>query len=175
MAPEERGSPLEMVHVPEGGGDPVNFGMPSAIICQAQWTEGACFIIDQQVPPATITAAHSHRDETQGAYLVRGTLGFWVDGTEVTAEEGSYVLRPAGAVHALWNISDEPAHMLEITTPAAEFQKFLLEFSEMNDRGAGAEELTALANGYGTVFADDVTADLCARHGLSTRGAGFSR
>jgi hypothetical protein len=60
---------------------------------RAEWSGGDFMVIDQVVPPKTITRAHHHRDQSQGAYVVR----------------------PPGSVHALWNPGETPARMLELT------------------------------------------------------------
>ena len=97
----------------------------ASILGRAAWSAGAFCIFEQEVPPGLITPAHHHEVETQTAYVVSGTIGFWVDGDEQAVAAGGYVVRPPGTVHSLWNSSDEPARMLEITTPATNFQRFV--------------------------------------------------
>ena len=64
---------------------------------------------------------------------------------------------------------------LEITTPAARFQSYLLELSSMIDGGEADETaVREFAAANGTHFVDGVLDDLKRRHGLSERG-GFWR
>jgi len=159
---DERPAGLLMV---EGGKGELLAG--GTILSRAAWSDGAVCIIDQELPPGLITPAHRHTDETQGAYIVSGRVGFWVDGEEGTASAGSYVIRPAGSVHSLWNAGDEPAKMLEVTFPGERFQRFVRELTVLNSEQADAAEIEKLAAEYGTFIAPEVTAELCARHGVA--------
>lgn len=154
-----------------GAGTPI----PGAsLIGRAEWADGHVCVLEQTVEPGVLVAAHSHRDETQGAYVLGGTIAFYVDGVETTAGAGSYVVRPAGSVHALWNPTDTPARMLEITTPAERWQAFALELQAFHAAGTGdAAQLAALAQRYGTVLHPAVTAQLADRHGVAV-GRGYA-
>lgn len=160
-----------MLIVPPGAGDPV----PGAtLIGRAEWVDGAVCMLDQTVPPGVLVAAHIHDRETQLAYVVSGALTFYVDNEKESVSEGGLVVRPAGSVHALWNATDEPARMVEITTPATNWQAFVLELEALFARGdAAPEELATLSERYGTRLAPDVTSALALRHGLTT-GVGYS-
>jgi mannose-6-phosphate isomerase-like protein (cupin superfamily) len=158
--------------VAPGQGQPL---FTNALIARSAWTRGAYFIIDQIVSAHTLTPAHAHEIETQGAYVVSGVIGFYVDGEETEATAGSYVVRPSGSVHSLWNPTDEPAHMLEITTPGERFQRYLLAVHELSASGqADPASVAALAAEHGTFFHEEVTADLCRRHGLTPRRSAFA-
>jgi quercetin dioxygenase-like cupin family protein len=152
-----------------GQGQPV---FTNTLIARSAWTDGAYSIIDQIVEPHTITPAHAHDIESQAAYVISGVIGFHVDGEETLATAGSYVLRPTGSVHSLWNPTDEPAHMLEITTPGARIERYLLALHDLSASGhANAASVAALAAQHGTVFYEEVTTDLCRRYALTPRGA----
>jgi mannose-6-phosphate isomerase-like protein (cupin superfamily) len=157
--------------VAPGGGTP----LPGAsLIGRAEWFGGAVCVLEQTVAPRILVAAHRHDVETQGAYVVSGTLGFYVDGEETVADAGSYVVRPAGSVHALWNPTDASAQMIEITSPAGKWQELALALQAFHERSAGGpEELSELISRYGTTLQPDVTRKLADRHGVAT-GAGYS-
>lgn len=154
-----------MLIVPPGAGDPV----PGAsLIGRAEWAGGGVCVLEQTVAPGLLVAAHVHDRETQLAYVVSGTLTFYVDGEEQAVSEGGLVVRPAGSVHALWNETDAPARMVEITTPATNWQAFALELQAFVERSDGtSDELAALSQRYGTRLAPEVTAELALRHGLT--------
>jgi quercetin dioxygenase-like cupin family protein len=137
------------------------------LIGRAEWTGGDFMVIDQVVPPKTITRAHHHRDQSQAAYVLEGRICFWVDGEEVEAGPGTYVVRPAGSVHALWNPTDVDARMLEVTSAATGFQELALVATGAE---TAAEPLAELAVRVGTAFDDEVTEELCRRHGVSPEG-----
>jgi mannose-6-phosphate isomerase-like protein (cupin superfamily) len=155
-----------LITVAPGAGEPV----PAAtLIGRAEWAGGLVCVLEQTVEPGILVAAHRHTDETQGAYVLSGTLAFYVDGEEAIVPAGSFVLRPAGSVHALWNPTDAPARMLEITSPAERWQQFAFALREFHAAGSGdAAELAALARDYGTFLDPDVTAALAQRHGVTT-------
>jgi mannose-6-phosphate isomerase-like protein (cupin superfamily) len=164
--------PDGLLVVAPGQGQPL---FTNALIARSAWTGGAYFIIDQIVSAHTLTPAHAHEIETQGAYVVSGVIGFYVDGEETQATAGSYVVRPAGSVHSLWNPTDEPAHMLEITTPGERFERYLLAVHDLSASGqADPASVAALAAEHGTFFHEEVTTDLCRRHGLTPRRSAFA-
>jgi mannose-6-phosphate isomerase-like protein (cupin superfamily) len=160
-----------LVVVAAGGGAP----LPGAsLIGRAEWTGGAVCVLEQTVPPRLLVAAHCHDVETQGAYVVSGSIGFYVDGEETVAGAGSYVVRPARSVHALWNPTDAPAQMIEITSPAQKWQELALALQAFHERAVGGPaELSELLNRYGTTLHPEVTDELAAQHGVAT-GAGYS-
>jgi mannose-6-phosphate isomerase-like protein (cupin superfamily) len=155
-----------LITVAPGAGEPI----PAAtLIGRAEWAGGLVCVLDQTVEPGILVAAHRHTDETQGAYVLSGSLGFYVDGEEAVVPAGSFVVRPAGSVHALWNPTDAPARMLEITSPAERWQRFAFALREFHAAGSGdAAQLEALARDYGTFLSPDVTAELVRRHGVTT-------
>lgn len=127
------------------------------ILVSSQTTHGAYCMMHQVVVPGLVTPTHRHTHEDQVAMVLEGRLGFWVEGSaELEARAGTVVNRPRGLFHALWNASEEPATMLEITTPAGSFERWMRHLSELNTSGT-ADEATvrALAAGtYGIEFAD---------------------
>ena len=126
------------------------------ILVASETTHGAYCMMHQIVLPGLVTPTHRHTHEDQVAIVLEGRLGFWVEGSaETQAGAGTVVHRPRGLFHALWNASQEPATMLEITTPAASFERWMRQLSELNASGA-ADEATvrALAAAtYGIEFA----------------------
>jgi mannose-6-phosphate isomerase-like protein (cupin superfamily) len=161
---------LTVVH--EGEGTPLSDAGSNRLIARAEWMAGAVCILDQVQPPGRVSPVHMHANETQAAYLISGRLGFWVGGEESEVGPGGYVVRPAGKPHALWNPTDQPARMLEITSPADGFQRFMLELAALRERGeADAETVKRVAAGYGVTFFDDLTEELCRRHGVDPRGS----
>jgi len=154
--------PAGLLVVGPGEGQPLAGPGPLSIIARQGWSDGHVLIFEQQVLPGTLMPAHHHTEETQGAYVLAGSIGFWVDGEEVVAGPGSYVVRPAGSVHALWNDGTEVARMLEVTTPAERYQAFVLGLADLS----APEEIAAHAARHGTHLDPDVTAELTARLGL---------
>ena len=61
---------------------------------------------------------HSHADEDDSFYVLEGELTFMVDGDEVAAGPGTFVLVPPGVPHTFANRSDQPSRMLNVHAPA---------------------------------------------------------
>jgi quercetin dioxygenase-like cupin family protein len=162
--------------VQPGAGYALATPTPMSVLCRADQTAGGLLVLDQTLAPGSISPAHNHSEETQGAYVLEGEITFWTEGEEETVGPGGYAVRPAGALHSLWNATDRPARMLELTTPAARFEAFVREM----DRGAREGSLdpaavATLAADHGTNFDVQVTAQLCERHGVSTAASPFTR
>ena len=62
-------------------------------------------------------ALHSHTDEDDAFYVLDGRLLFTVDGDEVVAGPGTFVLVPPGVEHTFANPFDEPARVLNVHAP----------------------------------------------------------
>jgi mannose-6-phosphate isomerase-like protein (cupin superfamily) len=61
---------------------------------------------------------HAHADEDDSFYILEGELTFGVEGEEVVAGPGTFVLVPPGVRHTFANRSDEPVRMVNIHAPA---------------------------------------------------------
>ena len=69
--------------------------------------------------------AHVHADEDDAFFILDGELTFWVDGDEVAAPTGTFVLVPPGVEHTFANALDTPTRVLNIHAPAG-FDRRLL-------------------------------------------------
>jgi mannose-6-phosphate isomerase-like protein (cupin superfamily) len=61
--------------------------------------------------------AHVHSDEDDAFYIVEGELTFVLDGEDVKAPPGTFVLIPPGVEHAFRNDGAAPVRMLNIHAP----------------------------------------------------------
>ncbi|MFE7441037.1 cupin domain-containing protein [Streptomyces chartreusis] len=152
-------------------GTRLSVGATTVILGSAAWSGGALNVMDQIVPPGLIVPPHYHEKDHQGSYVVRGTLGFLVGDEEFELGAGSYIHRPAGKVHALWNATEEPAQMLEITAPGEGFETYMLALSSLTDSGsADPESVRVLAALHGVHLVPEPLAALCEKHGVSPAG-----
>ena len=62
--------------------------------------------------------AHAHAEEDDAFYVLEGELVFTVDGEEVVAGAGTFVLVPPRVVHTFANRSDRVARFVNIHAPA---------------------------------------------------------
>jgi mannose-6-phosphate isomerase-like protein (cupin superfamily) len=61
---------------------------------------------------------HTHSGEDDSFYVLEGELTFSVDGEEVVAGPGTFVLVPPGVPHTFANRSDAVARFINIHAPA---------------------------------------------------------
>jgi mannose-6-phosphate isomerase-like protein (cupin superfamily) len=62
--------------------------------------------------------AHAHTHEDDSFYVLEGALTFTVDGEEVIATPGTFVLVPPGVPHTFANRGDAVARFLNVHAPA---------------------------------------------------------
>ncbi|NUT56580.1 MAG: cupin domain-containing protein [Thermoleophilia bacterium] len=62
--------------------------------------------------------AHRHKDEDDAFYILEGELTFGVEGEEVVAGPGTFVLVPPGLEHTFRNDGDAVVRMVNIHAPA---------------------------------------------------------
>lgn len=105
------------------------------------------------------TPLHRHVDSEEAFYVLEGRVALWVDGDEVIAEPGAFVVVPRGAAHAARRVDGE-VRMLTLFSPPG-VQGF---FSAVVEEGEVAllqdpERLIELAAAYRTeVLGDHPTA-----------------
>jgi mannose-6-phosphate isomerase-like protein (cupin superfamily) len=61
---------------------------------------------------------HAHVAEDDSFYLLEGELTFTVDGEELVAGPGTFVLVPPGVEHEFANRGDVPARFVNVHAPA---------------------------------------------------------
>jgi mannose-6-phosphate isomerase-like protein (cupin superfamily) len=61
---------------------------------------------------------HVHADEDDSFYVLEGELTFTVDGEEVVAGPGTFVLVPPGVPHGFGNRGDSVVRMVNVHAPA---------------------------------------------------------
>ena len=61
---------------------------------------------------------HLHQAEDDAFYILEGELTFGVEGEEVVAGPGTFVLVPPGLRHTFANRGDAPVRMVNIHAPA---------------------------------------------------------
>jgi quercetin dioxygenase-like cupin family protein len=62
--------------------------------------------------------SHVHAEEDDAFYILEGELTFEVDGEEIVAGPGTFVLVPPGVRHGFTNHADTPVRMLNLHAPA---------------------------------------------------------
>jgi quercetin dioxygenase-like cupin family protein len=90
-------------------------------------TAGAFGVVDLYVRPGgAVVGEHWHPAMDERFTVLRGRVGYRLDGQERTAEPGSEIHVPAGVRHDWWNAGDEEARVRVEVRPAARFEVMIL-------------------------------------------------
>lgn len=145
-------------------------GKPSVLL-ESLAAGGSLCIFEQSVGPKILGMPHTHRHEDQVVYVVEGEIGHRIGDQDLFAEAGSVVFKPRGITHALFNRTNEPARILEITVPGR-----LLEYFDAVDALARSAErpspevVNQLARQYGLSFEDGLIPAIEDQHGVAWPG-----
>ncbi len=116
------------------------------------------------IPPHTLGAPlHRHTREDEYTCVLAGRLSLQLGDQIISAEAGSWIIKPRGQWHTFWNAEDTPCATIEIVSPAG-FQKY---FQELAALGPGFEHLASLNAKYGIDMDFESIAVLCERFHLS--------
>ena len=97
-------------------------------------------LLEWEAPPGAVSPpVHVHHHTDEGFYVVSGVYKFLVDGREMDAPPGTYVLVSPGQAHTFWNAGDQPAKCLIILTPP-DFAPYFRELSRSLASAASDEE-----------------------------------
>src|SRR5437763_16975582 len=89
-------------------------------------TKGELLVVDLYVRPGgAVAGEHIHPAITESFTVLRGRVGFRLDGREDIAEPGRRLQAPPGMRHDWWNAGDEEAHVLVEIRPAARFEEMI--------------------------------------------------
>ena len=88
---------------------------------------GDLLAIDGYVKPGgAVTGEHVHPSIDEDFAVLRGRVGFRIDGRESVAEPGARLHVPAGTAHDWWNAGDEEAHVRVEIRPGARFEEMAI-------------------------------------------------
>jgi quercetin dioxygenase-like cupin family protein len=95
-------------------------------------TGGAFALIETLVPPGGGPPPHIHHREDEAFYVLDGELRFHDDGRSFIAGAGSWVSLAKGSLHHFKNVSERPARLLVVVTPAG-LERFFEEAGQAAD------------------------------------------
>jgi quercetin dioxygenase-like cupin family protein len=81
-------------------------------------TNGEVSIVEHPFPVGALVPPHMHTREDEYSIVTQGEIGFRSGDREVVLGAGGYITKPRGEMHTMWNAGNEPAHMIEIISPA---------------------------------------------------------
>ncbi len=97
---------------------------------------GELLVSDLYVRPGEAVAGeHVHLNIDEWFTVVRGRVGFRVNGRASIAEPGKWLHVPSGVAHDWWNAGDEEAHVLVEISPGARFEEAIRNGSGLAQYG----------------------------------------
>ncbi len=158
--------------VEPGAGESVSlYGVRFTYKVLAEDSGGALSVVESEIRPRTLVKPHMHSREDEFTVVIAGRIGVRLGDDEFEAGPGTYLVKPRGVPHAIWNRGTEPATIVEILSPAG-FERYFSEVAPIL-REHGPEwtaRFQELAERYGITVLDDWTDELSERHGVTLRG-----
>jgi quercetin dioxygenase-like cupin family protein len=132
-------------------------------------TDGALSMLEVTVPPRTLIKPHMHNREDEYTLVLAGTVGARLgDAFVEEIPTGSWLVKPRSVPHAMWNVTDQPARILEVVTPGGIERYFEQIAPVLKEHGPEwTKRYHALADEFGLVILDDWSDELKARYGIT--------
>ncbi len=160
--------PAEKIIVEPTSGRVVSFvGNRATFKVRGDQTSGAFSIVEMFYAPGNFTPPHRHEKTDEVAYILDGELGVMVAEEDFMAGPGSFVVRPKGVPHALWNITDRPVHLLDMYTPAG-LEEWFVELSRLVSAAVPPtmEQLFEAGRRFDSIFMPELAPPLIKKYGL---------
>ena len=135
----------------------------------ADQTDGTLSLLEVTIPPRTLIKPHAHTREDEFSLVLSGTIGVRTgDDTVEEVPTGSWLIKPRNIPHAMWNLSDQPARILEVVMPGG-LEAYFQEIAPiLRERGP---EWTArydqVAEEYGLEILNDWSRELQDKYGIT--------
>ena len=131
-------------------------------------SDGTLSMLEVKIPPKTLIKPHMHTLEDEYTLVLAGTVGACLG--ENTVEEipaGSWLVKPRSIRHAMWNVFDEPARILEVVIPGGIERYFEQIGPVLMEHGPEwTQRYNELAAEFGLTIFDDWSTELQARYGI---------
>lgn len=117
-----------------------------------------------EIPPHVLAAPlHRHQNEDEFTYVLEGSLGLQLGDDTLTAEAGTWIVKPRLQWHTFWNPGDRPCRTIEIVSPAG-FERY---FAELAAIGPAMDRIDQLNAKYAIEMDFESVPALCSRFGLT--------
>jgi len=99
-------------------------------------TGGELLVVEGFIKPGgAVTGEHVHPAIEEWFMVVRGRVGFRIDGRESIAEPGQRLHVPAGTAHDWWNAGEEEAQVIAEISPGARFEEMAINLFSLAQDG----------------------------------------
>ena len=145
------------------------YGVEFAYRLETANTDGRAAVLEVTIPPRTLVKPHQHSKEDEFSLILSGRVGARIgDTTYEEVAAGSSIVKPRDIPHAMWNVTDEPARILEIVMPAG-LEEYFAELAPiLRESGPEwTERFYQLATRYGLTILDDWSNELKARYQIT--------
>lgn len=132
-------------------------------------TDGRIALLEVTIPPRTLVKPHAHSQEDEFSLVLSGSIGVRIgDETVEELPTGSWLAKPRSVPHAMWNVSEQPARVLEVVSPAG-LERYFEEIAPvLHEKGPQwTERFYQLADRYGLTILDDWSTELQERYGIT--------
>ena len=146
-------------------GEPIP-GTPFRQMIKAADTGGRFSSQSAVLRPGELVIPHSHQYEDEFSFVFRGRIGGRVGDHDIVVEEGGFLFKPRGIVHALWNPTDVEAIVLEFISPAG-FEGFFQEMGALQG-DASPGMVGEIATRYGQTPHPELISELSELYGVAT-------
>ena len=132
-------------------------------------TDGALSMLQVSIPPKTLIKPHSHTREDEYSFILSGPIGVrTADDVVEEVPTGSWLVKPRGVPHAMWNLGEEPALVLEVVVPGG-LERYFQEIAPiLREHGPEwTKRYNQAAADYGLDVLDDWSRELQAKYGIT--------
>lgn len=132
-------------------------------------TDGGLAMLEVTVPARTLVKPHMHTLEDEYSLILSGSVGVRLgDETIDEIPAGSWLVKPRSVPHAMWNVTDDPARILEVVVPGGIERYFEQLAPILKEHGPEwTKRYSALAEEFGLTILDDWSDELKARYGIT--------
>ena len=127
---------------------------------------GRLAVLEVEIPPATLVKPHNHSREDEFSLVLSGTVGARVGDRVLEAGPGSYLVKPRGIPHAMWNTASAPAKVAELLCPGG-LEGYFEELAPILAQHRTPPEYYQLAENYGITIVNDWIEDLERTYGVN--------
>jgi quercetin dioxygenase-like cupin family protein len=127
---------------------------------------GSLAVMEVEIPAKTLVKPHNHTREDEFSLVVHGPVGVRIADRVMEAGTGTYLVKPRGTPHAMWNAGDTPVKVIEMVSPAG-LEAYFEELSKVLTQHQGdAPRYYELAQQYGITIMDEWIEELEKTYGI---------